>query len=175
MMEKAALPLYAQDRMPYVLKEAGPVRMFAVRIGGILAELWEYQRSNTAPYVRLVKEVEEPPGKMKAIREAKHQAVLSPMETLVVMGAIEKWETLWTAGFRSKKSPCTLVQVDRLILKLYNPTRRQSAYAEVTFAGTEAMVHPVVLSPTEASLLAGTLAQSLPTVIVGMESEGKGS
>jgi hypothetical protein len=35
-MEKAMLPIYAPDRMPYVLKESGPVRTLAVRIGGIL-------------------------------------------------------------------------------------------------------------------------------------------
>lgn len=161
-MEKAPLPLYAPDRMPYVLKEAAPIRTLAVMIGGILTELYEYRKSSTAPYARLVKEVEESPRKTKAIREATHQAVLSPMESLVVVGAIEEWKAHWVSGFRSKKSPCALIQVDRLIIKLYNPTRRQSAYAEFTFLGTEALAQSVVLSPTEATLLAGTIGSISP-------------
>lgn len=161
-MEKAPLPLYAPDRMPYVLKEAGPVRTLAVRIRGILTELYDYQKSNTAPYARLVKEVEEAPSKMKAIREATHQAVLSLMEALVVVGAIEDWKTLWTSGLTSRKSACTLIQVDRLILKLYTPTRRQSAYAEFTFVGADAKTQSVILCPTEATVLAGTIGIIAP-------------
>lgn len=161
-MEKATLPLYAPDRIPYVLKDVGPVRTLAVRIGGILTELWEYQKSNAAPYTRLIKEAEKSRRKMKAIEEATFQAILSPMESLVVVGAIEEWKALWTSGFTSRKSPCTLIQVDRLIIKLYNPTRRQSAYAEFTFVGTEAMAQSVVLSPTEATVLAGTIGAIAP-------------
>lgn len=145
-----------------MLKEAGLVRTLAVRIGGILTALWECRKSNAAPYARLVKEVEEPPEKMKVIWEATHQAVLSPMEALVVVGAIEEWKNLWTSGFRSRKSPCALIQVDRLILKLYNPTPRQSACADFSFLGGKAKTQSVLLSPTEAILIAGTIGAIAP-------------
>ena len=107
-------------------------------------------------------EVEESPGKMKAMREATHQAVLSPMESLVVVGAIEEWKAHWVSGFRSRKSPCALIQVDRLIIKLYNPIRRQSAYAEVTFVGGESKTRSALLSPTAATVLAGTIGSIAP-------------
>lgn len=161
-MDKAAFPLYVPDRMPYVLKDCGPVRTLAVRIGGVLTELWEYKKGDASPYARLVLEETNPPEERKASREALFQAVLSPMEALVIVGAIDEWKTLWTSGFRSRKSPCTLIQVDRLIIKLYNPSRQNSAYAEFTFVGSEAMAQSVILSPTEATLLAGTIGSIAP-------------
>lgn len=159
--EKVMLPLYATDRKPYVLENVGPTRILAVRIGAILTELWEYRKGDASPYARLVKEGGESP-RNKAIREIQHQAVLSPMEALVVVGVIEECKALWTSGFRTRKSPCAIIQVDRLIIKLYNPTRHQSAYAEFTFAGSEAKLQSVLLSPTEATVLAGTIGGIVP-------------
>lgn len=155
------LPLYATDRKPYVLENVGPTRVLAVRIGAILTELWEYRKGDASPYARLVKEGGKSP-RNKAIREALCQAVLSPMEALVVVGAIEEWKALWTSGFRSRKSPRAVIQVDRLIIKLYNPIRRQSAYAEFTFVGPETKLQSVLLSPTEAMVLAGTIGNIAP-------------
>lgn len=155
------LPLYAADRKPYVLESIGPKRILAVRIGAILTELWEYRKGDAAPYARLVKETGES-SRNKVIKEALHQAVLSPMEARVVVGAIEEWKNLVGSGFRTRKSQCAVIQVDRLIIRLYNPTRHQSAYAEFTFAGSEAKLQSVLLSPAEATVLAGTIGEIVP-------------
>lgn len=160
------LPIYAPDRKPYVLKDIGPVRTLAVRIGGVLTELWEYQKKDAAPYARLVLEERSPSGEKTTNREAVFQAILSPMESLVIVGAIEEWKNLWTVGFRSKKSPGIRIQVDRLIIKLYNPTRHQSAHAEFTFVGPETKLQSVLLSPTEATVLAGTIGNIAPASAV---------
>lgn len=151
-MEKIELPHYSSDRMPYVLNEAGPVRMLAVRIGGILTELWEYKKSDTASYARLIKECGEPAGKMKIAQTAPFQVTLSSLEVLVVVAAIEEWKSLLAAGIKSAKTPSAVVQVDRLIMKLYNPARRQAAYAELVFTGPEDKAESALLSPTEATV-----------------------
>jgi hypothetical protein len=161
-MEKAMLPIYAQDRMPYVLKEGGPVRTLAVRIGGVLTELWEYKKGDAAPYARLIKESGEPTEKINVVKEAPFQATLSQMEVLVVAGAIEEWRSLLAAGAKSNKTSCAVIQIDRLTIKLYNSARRQPAYAEIIFAGLEDKTASAVLSPMEATVLAGIVGVIAP-------------
>jgi hypothetical protein len=160
-MEKAMLPIYAQDRMPYVLKEGGPVRTLAVRIGGILTELWEYKKGDAAPYARLIKENREPAKKMNIAQEAPFQATLSPMEALVVADAIKEWKGLLAAGTKGSKTQCAAIQVDRLTIKLYNPARGQSPYAAFSF-GADATTQSMILSRTEATLVAGTIGLIAP-------------
>lgn len=161
-MDKAMLPIYAPDRMPYVLKEGGPVRILAVRIGGILAELWEYKKGDAAPYARLIKEDGEPTRKMKITQALHFQATLSPLEVLVVIAAIEEWTSLLSAGVKSAKTPSAVVKVNRLIMKLYNPAGRQPAHVELVFTGPEDKTELALLSPTEATVLAGTVGVIAP-------------
>jgi hypothetical protein len=156
------LPIYSPDRMPYVLKEGRAVRTLAVRIGGILTELWEYKKGDAASYARLIKECGLPIGKMKIAGEAPFQATLSPMEVLVVAGAIEEWKTSLAAATKASQTPCVVVQVDRLVMKLYNTARRKSAYAEIIFAGLEAKTESASLSPMEATVLSGIVGMIAP-------------
>lgn len=165
-MDKFTMPLYAVDRKPYIITEAGPIRKLAVRIADILVEHRRCQKGDAVPYARLVVEGTDDAGDRKTSGASVFQAVFIPMEACVIVGAIEEWKNHWISGFRSKKSPCALVQVDRLLIQLYNPTRGQSAYADFTFVEDDAKTQSVVLSPTEATLIARTIGSIVPDYAV---------
>ena len=155
-----------EERKPIVLKNVWPKKVIAMRIGGLLLELWEPQKRNAEPYATLVKEEDDRHG--KAANKKSHasaeqlQMTLNPMQACMVVGAIQEWQSLWATDFKRSNLPCLCVQLDTLTMKLYSRTRRRVPHAEIVLTNDKIVEATVSLTCTETLLLAGALRTIVP-------------
>lgn len=140
-----------EERKPIVLRNVWPKKTLAVRIGELLVELWEPQKRNAELYACLSKGDGE-----------RFKVTLNPTQVSIIMGATDEWRSLWTSGFKSRSTPCLCFQIETLMIRLYNPTRRRAPYAKLTLTDNRGFSAEVALTHTESIFLRGILGVIVP-------------
>ena len=140
-----------EERKPIVLRNVWPKKTLAVRIGGLLVELWETRKRNTELYACISKGDDEG-----------FKVTLNPTQVSIIMGAIDEWRSLWNSGFKSTSTPCLCFQIETLTIRLYNSTRSQAPYAELILTDDKGLDDMVMLTHTEAVFLRGTIGVIVP-------------
>ncbi len=141
---KRALEGVAFGQGMALLKNTGPAKVLATKIGNLQMELWEYPKGDAEPYACLI-------GKETRAR-------LSPLQAFLLCTAIEEWKGAWNSGFAVVRKPDLRLDLDNLTLHLYLPKGRRPPRGVCLLGGSEDRSESVTLSQLEMMVFSNTLA-----------------
>lgn len=160
-MNESSLLKCADKRQAILLKNNGPNRVFSLRLGNLLLELWDYPRPTAEPYVSLTigpgNWVSTEAGEMDESGEMQSKMILGPMQASVVVTAIQQWLETSGSSLKDARSPVLCAQIDSLTIKLYGRGKQARPRAEFSLDNGEPSQSVATLTCQEAGLLAGAL------------------